>query len=141
VIVDLGVLLDNFASRVPEMTYAVAMSADGQVLATTSGVPERCRARLASIGASMVSLLHGAATALNTGQVVSNIVFMDDGFMFSMRLSPQALLLVVASTDCDVDQVGHELTQLRNWTVQDPAITGSTRNLRQPFSPTLCYEA
>lgn len=118
--VNLDVVLDSFVARVPEVAHAVAMSTDGQVLATTSSLPESCRDRLAAVGASIAGLLHGAATSLDTGQVISHIVHMDGGFMFTMRLSPHVSLLVVASTDCDVAQVGQELPQLATWVSPDP---------------------
>ena len=108
--VDLDLLLDHFAARVPHVTHAVAMSTDGQILAGRSGLPDHRRDRLATVCASMISLLHGASMVLNTGQVISNIVHMDSGFMFTVRLSSETSLLVVASTDCDVAQVGQELT-------------------------------
>jgi uncharacterized protein len=125
VTVDLDVVLDHFAARLPQVTHAAALSPDGRVLTTTSGVPEHCRDRLAAVGASMLGLLDGAAVLLETGRVISNIVHMDGGFMFTMRLCPQASLLVVASTDCDVRQVGQEMTYLTTWCAPDFSPIGS----------------
>jgi hypothetical protein len=126
VTVDLDVVLDHFAARIPQVTHAVAMSTDGRVLAPTSGMPEHCRNRLAAVGASMVGLLDGAGALLETGQAISNIVHMDGGFMFTMRLCPRASLLVVAATDCDVAQVGQEMTQLTAWSA--PALLQTAIN-------------
>lgn len=117
--VDLGAVLDHFVVSVPEVTDAVAMSPDGRVLATTSGMPERRRNELAAIGASMMGLLGGAAQLLRAGRVVSNIVHMDGGFMFCMRLAPDVSVLVVASAECDVAQVGRELPHLTGWLSPD----------------------
>lgn len=136
--VDLDVLLDNFATRIPHVTHAIAMSTDGQLLATRSGSPPSCWDRLGTVCASMVSLLHGASALLETGQVISNIVQMDDGFMITVRLSQNASLLVVASIDCDVAQVGQELTLLVTSAAPDPKpIDATPRSPARDQQPSL----
>lgn len=123
--VDLDVLLDSFATRAPQVTHAVAMASDGQVLSTTSELPERCRDQLAAVGAGMIGLLDTVATVLHLGRVISNVVHMDDGFMFIIALSPQTSLLVVTSIDCDVARLGYQLSQLATWATPDPQLVGS----------------
>jgi predicted regulator of Ras-like GTPase activity (Roadblock/LC7/MglB family) len=112
--VDLDFLLNDFAGRVPQVAHAVAVSADGLVLAATAGLPADSRDQLAAVGSGLVSLLRGAARFFQAGRVVSNVTELDGGFMFAMSVSSGASLLVLASTDCDIGRVGHELADLIN---------------------------
>jgi uncharacterized protein len=118
--VNLEAFLTDFVTRVPEVVHAVGMSADGQVLATTSNVPSRCSDQLAALGAGMLSLQQGAATVLNAGRVISSFIHMDGGFMFTVRLRPEVSLLVLASTECDIACVGQELTMVSKWIMPPP---------------------
>lgn len=111
---DLDFLLNDFATRVPKVAHAVAVSADGLVLAATSSLPAESRDQLAAVGSGLVSLLRGAAGFFHAGQVISNVTEMDGGFMFSMSVSSGASLLVLAARDCDIGLVGHELVELIN---------------------------
>ncbi len=123
--VDLDFLLNDFIARVPQVTHAVAVSADGMVMAATAQLPAESRDQLAAVGAGLVSLLRGAATFFGAGSVISNVTEMDGGFMFSMSVSSGASLLVLASRHCDIGQVGHELAELINRV--GPALTPQHR--------------
>jgi uncharacterized protein len=111
---DLDFLLNDFVTRVPEVAHAVAVSADGLILAVTRGLPADSRDQLAAVSSGLVSLLRGAAGFFQAGRVISNVTEMDGGFMFSMSVSSGASLLVLASRACDIGQVGHELADLIN---------------------------
>lgn len=112
--VDLDFLLNDFVARVPQVSHAVAVSADGMVMAATAQLPTESRDQLAAVGAGLVSLLRGAASFFAAGSVISNVTEMDGGFMFSMSVSSGASLLVLASRNCDIGRVGHELAELIN---------------------------
>jgi uncharacterized protein len=111
---DLDFLLNDFVTKVPQVSHAVAVSADGLILAATSGLHTDSRDQLAAVGSGLVSLLRGAARFFQAGRVISNVTEMDGGFMFSMAVSSGASLLVLASRACDIGQVGHELADLIN---------------------------
>jgi predicted regulator of Ras-like GTPase activity (Roadblock/LC7/MglB family) len=128
--VDLDFLLNDFAARVPQVTHAVAVSADGLVLAATTGLPADPRDQLAAIGSGLVSLLRGAARFFHAGQVISNLTEMDGGFMFTMSVSTGACLLVLASKACDIGRVGHDLADLINRL--GPTLTPHQRNPTAP---------
>lgn len=111
---DLGFLLNDFVVRVPEVAHAVAVSADGLVMAASDRLPADSRDQLAAVGSGLVSLLRGAARFFQAGHVISNVTELEGGFMFCMSVGSGASLLVLASDRCDIGQVGHELAELIN---------------------------
>ena len=58
---DLGWLLANFADRVPGVAHAIAVSADGLLLAYSRDLPRDRADQLAAIASGLVSLTQGAA--------------------------------------------------------------------------------
>ena len=111
---ELGWLLDNFASRTPDVSHALAISTDGLVLAHTRALPRDRADQLAATGSGLVALLAGAARFFEAGQVISNVTQLDGGFMFCMAFSDGASMLVLASPNADVGKVSYEMTELAN---------------------------
>lgn len=111
---DLGWLLDNFASRTPDVSHALAISTDGLVLAHTRALPRDRADQLAATGSGLVALLAGAARFFEAGNVISNVTQLDGGFMFCMAFSDGASMLVLASPNADVGKVSYEMTELAN---------------------------
>jgi|1185.fasta_scaffold1053719_1 predicted regulator of Ras-like GTPase activity (Roadblock/LC7/MglB family) len=111
---NLGWLLDNFASRTPDVAHALAISTDGLVLAHTRALPRDRADQLAATGSGLVALLAGAARFFDAGQVISNVTQLDGGFMFCMAFSDGASMLVLASPNADVGKVSYEMTELAN---------------------------
>lgn len=112
--IDLGFLLNDFADRVPEVTHAVAVSADGLLIARTRALPVDEADRVAAVGSGLVSLLRSAAQHFQAGAVVSNLTELQGGFMFCMSVGSGASLLALASRECDIGRVSHELADLIN---------------------------
>jgi predicted regulator of Ras-like GTPase activity (Roadblock/LC7/MglB family) len=111
---DLDFLLNDFLDRVPDVTHVIAVSADGLLIARNDELPEADADRLAAIASGLVSLLSGAAASLKADPVISCLAEMYGGYMFSMAINGGASLLALASYDCDIGQVGHELAELIN---------------------------
>lgn len=111
---EVAFLLNDFTDRVYEVTHILAVSADGLLVACDDGLSEAEADRLAAIASGLVSLLNGAARTLGASPVASNLTELNGGYMFSMSVSSGASLLALASFDCDIGQVGHELTTLIN---------------------------
>ena len=111
---NLGWLLDNFASRTPDVAHALCISTDGLVLAHTRALPRDRADQLAATGSGVVALLAGAARFFDAGQVISNVTQLEGGFMFCMAFSDGASMLVLASPDADVGKVSYEMTELAN---------------------------
>jgi predicted regulator of Ras-like GTPase activity (Roadblock/LC7/MglB family) len=111
---DLGWMLDSFAERAIDVSHAIAISADGLLVAATRDLPHDRADQLAATGSGLVSLLRGAAGFFDAGLVISNVTQLEGGFMFSMAFNDGASLLVLAAPTCDVGQVSYEMTELVN---------------------------
>ena len=111
---DLGWMLDSFADRVIDVSHAIAISADGLLVAAPRDLPPDRADQLAATGSGLVSLLRGAAGFFDAGVVISNVTQLEGGFMFSMAFNDGASLLVLAAPTCDVGQVSYEMTDLVN---------------------------
>jgi len=112
--IDLSFLLNNFVERVPEVTHAVAVSADGLLIARSRALPPDEADRVAAVASGLVSLLRSAASHFQAGAVISNLTELQGGFMFSMSVSSGASLLALATRQCDIGRVSHELVDLIN---------------------------
>lgn len=109
---DMGWLLTNFTDEVQGVAHAIAVSADGLLLANSRDLPRDRGDQLAAITAGLVSLTQGAAGLLEAGAVLQNVVEMDGGFLFLMSMSEGAALAALAARGCDVGQVGYEMALL-----------------------------
>lgn len=108
---DLGWLLANFADRVPGVAHAVAVSADGLLLASSRDLPRDRADQLAAIASGLVSLTQGGPL-LRGGAVLQTVVEMDNGFLFLMSISDGSSFAVLAARSSDVGQVGYEMALL-----------------------------
>lgn len=111
---DLSWLLQAFVDRTPEVSHALAISADGLVLAKNHALPRDRADQLAATGSGLIALLAGAARFFEADPVVSNVTQMHGGFMFLIAFSEGASLLVLASPACDVGRVSYEMADLAN---------------------------
>ncbi len=110
---DLSWILSGFAGRIPEVTSAIAVSADGLALAYT-GVERDDADRLAAIASGAVNLLSAAAQLTNTDPVEHSLTAMEGGYMFSMAVSSGASLLVMTNRDADIGEVSYMMSELIN---------------------------
>lgn len=105
-------LLTSFVDHVPGIAHAVAISADGLLLASSRDLPTDRAEQLAAIAAGTVSLTDGTARYFNGGRVLQTIIEMDSGYLFLMSISDGSSLAVLAARNCDVGQVGYEMALL-----------------------------
>lgn len=105
-------LLTNFTRDITGVAHTIAISADGLLLARSADLPADRAEQLAAVGAGLMSLQQGAATMLDTGPVVQNIVEMEAGFLFTMAIGDSGSLLTLASKDCDLGHIGFSLIRL-----------------------------
>lgn len=108
----IGWLLENFRSRVSGLTHAVALSADGLVLAATTGLPESRASQLGAITSGLAGLSHGAAELFDSGRVLQIAVEMDIGYLLVTRIDDRACVATLAVKEADLEQVGYEVTVL-----------------------------
>jgi predicted regulator of Ras-like GTPase activity (Roadblock/LC7/MglB family) len=109
---NLNWLVSNFAKSVPGAAHAIALSADGLLMAVSERL-DRARAdQLAAVASGLASLTQGAAKIFGGGQVTQTIVEMEKGFLFVMSVSDGSCLAVLASPSCDIGLVGYEMALL-----------------------------
>jgi predicted regulator of Ras-like GTPase activity (Roadblock/LC7/MglB family) len=113
---DVHWLINEFAGGVPGVVHAVAYSGDGLVLGYTTSLAQEDAERLAAAGSGVTSLLAGIARIINVGQVQSNLVGFDEGYLFTMSSTAAgpsgdmvASILVLGSRGCDPEAVTYQL--------------------------------
>jgi predicted regulator of Ras-like GTPase activity (Roadblock/LC7/MglB family) len=105
-------LLANFSDQVPGIAHVVAVSADGLLLASSRGLPPDRAEQLAAVTAGLVSLAQGVSQCSDGGEILQTVVEMGGGFLFLMSISDGSALAALAARNCDIGQVGYELTLL-----------------------------
>jgi predicted regulator of Ras-like GTPase activity (Roadblock/LC7/MglB family) len=105
-------LLANFADQIPGVAHVVAVSADGILLGSSRGLPPDRAEQLAAVTAGLISLAQGVSQATDGGRLVQTVVEMGGGFLFLMSISDGSALAALAARNCDIGQVGYEMTLL-----------------------------
>jgi uncharacterized protein len=123
---DLNFLLDDFARRVPQVAHAVAVAADGLLVARSERLPHDNAEQAAAAVSGLVSLLRGlGARVFDAGDLESNLCEFADGFLFVMSVADGASVAALASRQCDIGLVTTELAELINRV--GPALTPAAR--------------
>lgn len=104
--------LTDFASRVPGVAHAIAVSSDGLLLASSRGLSRDHADQLSAVASGMVSLTSGAARCFQGGGVIQAVLEMDKGFLFLMPIPGGSALAVIASRSCEIGLVGYEMAVL-----------------------------
>lgn len=105
-------LMTNFVQQVPDALRAITLSGDGLRLAASADFGPDLADQLSAVISGMASLTVGAARCLATGNVRQTIVDMDGGVLLIMAVGDRALVGVLASSGCDLGQVGYETAML-----------------------------
>lgn len=108
----IGWLLEDFRSRVAGLTHAVALSADGLVLASTAGLSKARATQLGAITSGLSGISHGAAELFHSGPVLQIVVEMDIGYLLVTRIDDRACVAALAVRAADLEQVGYEVMVL-----------------------------
>lgn len=108
----IGWLLEDFKSRVVGLRHAVALSADGLVMAATSGLPRARATQLGAITSGLSGLSHGAAELFHSGLVLQVVIEMDIGYLLVTRIDDRACIATLTVREADLEQVGYEVTVL-----------------------------
>jgi hypothetical protein len=122
---ELDFLLEDFARRVPQVAHAVAVAADGLLVARSQRLPQDKAESAAAAVSGLVSLLRGAGRVFDAGSLESNLCEFADGFMFVMSVADGASVAALASRQCDIGLVTTELAELINKV--GPALTPAAR--------------
>lgn len=107
-----GWLISDFAERVPGVSHAIVVSADGLLLTSSVRLPADRAEQLAAVASGLVSLTEGAARCFDAGSVRETIIEMGRGVMLLMSISDGSCLAVLASPNCDIGQIAYDVAVL-----------------------------
>jgi uncharacterized protein len=105
---DFSWMLNNFVEQTAGVTDAIAVSSDGLLMAMSDSLDRDGAEQLAAIVSGLVSLGQGAATCFGFGGLQQVIVAMDGGYAFLSSISDGSCLGVVATSACDIGQIGYQ---------------------------------
>ena len=105
-------LVTNFVDRVPGVSEAVVVSADGLPMATSQGLDRDAADRFAAVASGFIGLAYGAAGRFGGGAVTQIIIEMEHAFLFVTGISDGSCLAVVAGSSSDVGLVAYEMAML-----------------------------
>ncbi|MBL7501050.1 roadblock/LC7 domain-containing protein [Frankia sp. CNm7] len=105
-------LLNNLVKKVPEVTYAIALSSDGLLLATSVGMDRATADQLAAVASGFNSLARGAGRFFGGGSVRQTIVEMEQGFLFVTAVGDGACLAILSSPGADIGLIAYEMALL-----------------------------
>ncbi|MFC4334833.1 roadblock/LC7 domain-containing protein [Salininema proteolyticum] len=105
-------LMTNFVELVPDVTDALTVSVDGLALASSEGLSDDRADQLAAITSGLASLTTGAAKVLEAGRIRQSVIDMDEQVLLLMSVGDRAQVAVLASSGCDLGQVGYETAVL-----------------------------
>ncbi|MBX6389077.1 MAG: roadblock/LC7 domain-containing protein [Frankia sp.] len=105
-------LLNNLVKKVPEVTFAIALSSDGLLLATSAGMDRATADQLAAVASGFNSLARGAGRFFGGGNVRQTIVEMEQGFLFVTAVGDGACLAILSSPGADIGLIAYEMALL-----------------------------
>lgn len=105
-------LVSAFARDVAGVSHAVLVSADGLLVAASEHLPVERADQFAAVSSGLASLSTGAAQLFEGGAVMQSVVEMENGYLLLMRVGDGSHLAALASTSCDIGQVGYEMAIL-----------------------------
>ena len=127
---NLNWLLSNFVERTAGVDEAVAVSADGFLLAASGGTDADGIEQFAAIISGLNSLTRGAAELYDYHEVTQVIVEMERGNLFVMAVDSGSMVGVLADNKIDVGAVGYGMTLLieRVGALLTPALIDELKN-------------
>jgi predicted regulator of Ras-like GTPase activity (Roadblock/LC7/MglB family) len=122
-------LLGNFVHQTDGVREAVAVSADGLLIASSDGLNRNDADHLAAIVSSLTSLGRSAARRYDFESLKLVMIEMRRGFLLVSAISGGSCLGVVAEGACDLGLVGYEIATLaeRFGALLTPALISESR--------------
>jgi hypothetical protein len=105
-------LVTRFVREVPGVAHALLVSVDGLPVAVSEHLQRERADQLAAVSSGLASLASGAAQLFEGGHVLQSVVEMQNGYLVLMRVGDGSNLAVLASTSCDIGQVGYGMALL-----------------------------
>ncbi|MFI5529668.1 roadblock/LC7 domain-containing protein [Kitasatospora sp. NPDC051853] len=105
-------LLDELVSRVPQVRFAVMLSADGLAVGSSAGIDREDGEHLAAVASGFHSLAKGAGRHFEAGEVRQTMVELEHGFLFVAAAGEGTCLAVFARADADLGLIAYEMARL-----------------------------
>jgi uncharacterized protein len=109
---DVNWLLDHFVHATTGVEQAVAVSADGLLMAASTRLERADADKLAAMISGLTSLAFSSSRLLGKGALRQVITEFNDGFLLVSAISGGSCLGVITPADCDLGLVGYEATML-----------------------------
>lgn len=109
---DVDWLLNSFIAGLPGASSAIVVTTDGLVIALSEQIARDTADKLAAVTSGLTSLTAGAAWVFEAGPVNQVIVEMARGYLFLSAISETSALAVMCDSDCDIGQIGYEMSLL-----------------------------
>jgi uncharacterized protein len=109
---DLTWLLDDLVARVEHARQAVVLSADGLLIAGSTGLSREDGEHLSAVASGFQSLARGAGRHFGGGAVRQTIIEMESAFLFVTAAGKGACLAVLSSSEADMGLIGYEMAML-----------------------------
>ena len=93
---NLSWLLNGFVRKVPGVSEAVVLSADGLPMAASEGTDRDAAERFAAVASGLIGLAYGAAGRFGGGRVNEVIIEMEHAFLLVTGISDGSALAAVA---------------------------------------------
>jgi predicted regulator of Ras-like GTPase activity (Roadblock/LC7/MglB family) len=107
-------LLARFATEAAGVNQAIAVSADGLLIAMSANVVRADADRLAAITSAITSLANGAARVYDLGGTVKVIIDLDRGYLLVSAIGPGSALGVLASKDANLGNLAYDMAMFAN---------------------------
>ena len=105
-------LLDQLCAQSAGISHAIAVSADGLLLASSRDLPRDNADQLSACTSGLASLCNGTAELMNAGRVDHTVIRMEEGLVLVMAVGIGSLLTVLAHKNADLAQVAFDTAQL-----------------------------
>jgi predicted regulator of Ras-like GTPase activity (Roadblock/LC7/MglB family) len=105
-------LLNTFVKETSGVSDAVAVSADGLLMARSESLDEAGADQVAAIISGFVSLGQGAVRCFAFDDLNQIIIAMKGGYLFVSAIADGGCLGVVATPKCDIGNVGYQMALL-----------------------------
>ena len=105
-------LVTSFTERVPAVSHAAVVSADGLPLAASAGLPRDQADQLAAVTSGLTKLVEGAARIFSGGPVAQAVVVMEQGTLIMMSVGGNSVLAVLATPESDLGNIAYEMSLL-----------------------------
>jgi predicted regulator of Ras-like GTPase activity (Roadblock/LC7/MglB family) len=107
-------LLGRFAAETAGVRKAIAVSADGLLIAKSADVERADADRLAAITSAMTSLANGAARLYDLGNTKKIVIDLDGGYLLVRSIGPGSSLGVLASAEANLGNLAYDMAVFSN---------------------------